>query len=97
MSARRLAMLAAGLLAGCSAVTPFATFPLQPRPGVTDPRTRVAICYNTLQTSPERVQELAQAECIGNATVEPIDTDYRLDSCPLSAPGRATFACVPKK
>jgi len=97
MRAGRLAVCFAALLSGCDPTAPFATYPLQPRPGVVDPRTRVAICYNTLSTSLDRVQELARAECVGNATVVLIDTDYRLDTCPLSAPGRATFACMPKK
>ena len=97
MRARHIAVLVATLLTGCSATAPFATYPLQPRPGVIDLRTRVAICYNTLRTSSERVQELGQAECIGDAVAELIDTDYRVDICPLATPGRATFACMPKK
>jgi len=98
MTPRRSLELGAAilLLAGCSAAAPFPTFPLQPPPGVTDSRTRVAVCYNGLETSAEELQELAQAQCIGDVKAERIDTDYRLDTCPLSAPGRATFVCMPR-
>jgi hypothetical protein len=98
MRPRRFAGLGfAVLLAGCSAAEPFATYPLQPRAGVVDTRARVAVCYNALATSAEKIQELAQAECVGNAVAERIDTDYRLDNCPWSVPGRATFVCTPAK
>jgi hypothetical protein len=82
---------------GCSALTPFATGPLAAKKGVTDPGPRVAICYNTFKTPPEKIQQLAQAECFGNATAELVDTDYRLDDCPVLTPGRATFVCKPAK
>jgi hypothetical protein len=89
---------AAMLLAGCgSVVTPFPTYPKQPPFGVSDPRPRVAVCYNGLKTSTEEIQQLAQEQCIGDAVAERIDTDYRLDTCPMSVPGRATFVCTPKK
>jgi hypothetical protein len=93
---RLLAVLTAAAAAGCSAVTPFATTPLPAAPGVKDPGSRVAICYNTLKTLPEKVRELAQAECPTAAVAEPVDTDYHLDNCPLLTPGRATFVCRPK-
>jgi hypothetical protein len=82
---------------GCSALTPFATAPMAAKAGVVDAGPRVAICYNTLKTSAAQVQELGQAECLDEATAELIDTDYRLDACPLSTPARATFVCRPKK
>ena len=98
MRAVRLAA-AAGLMlaAGCSALTPYSTTPLAPKSGVIDLRNRVAICFNKLKTTPEEVQQLAQAECPNNSAAELIDTDYRLDYCPVSVPGRSTFVCVPPK
>jgi hypothetical protein len=93
---RALALLPAGLVAGCSALTPFSTAPLAAAPGVKDAGSRVAICYNTFKTPPEKVQEMAQAACPANAVAAPADTDYRLDNCPLLTPGRATFVCRPK-
>ena len=89
-----LALLAAA--AGCSAVTPFATAPRPLDLGVKDPGPRVAICYNPLKTPAEKVQELGQAECIGNVVAQRIDTDYRMDDCPLATPARATFLCKAK-
>jgi hypothetical protein len=97
MTLRRLLVLAVAVaVAGCSAVTPFATAPLPVEPGVKDAGPRVAICYNKFKTPPEKVQELAQAECFGNSVAELTNTDYHLDNCPLMTPGRATFVCRPK-
>jgi hypothetical protein len=81
---------------GCSALTPFLTGPLALSPGMTDPGPRVALCYNPLKTSPEQLLQLAQVECVGDVIAERIDTDYRLDNCPLMTPGRATFLCKSK-
>jgi hypothetical protein len=91
------ALLLMVVTSGCSALTPFATAPLAAKPGVTDPGSRVAICFNTFKTPPEKVQELAQAECLGNTVAERVDTDYRMDDCPALTPGRATFVCKPAK
>jgi hypothetical protein len=97
MRAWRFAALAfAAAAAGCSALTPFATDPSPAAPEAKDPRPRVAICYNPLKTPPEKVREMAQAECFGNTTIERVETDYRLDTCPLTTPSRATFACTTK-
>ena len=93
---RLFGVLVAAAAGGCSAVTPFATTPLPAGPGVKDPGKRVAICYNTFKTPQEKVREMAQAECPSDATAEPVDTDYRLDNCPLLTPGRATFVCRAK-
>jgi hypothetical protein len=92
-----LALLPVVCVAGCSGLTPFATGPIAAEPGVADAGPRVAICYNTLKTPPEKVQELGQAQCIGQAVAERIDTDYHLDDCPILTPGRATFVCKPVK
>ena len=94
---RLLLVAGAALLAGCSsAIAPFATVPKAATVGITDPGPRVAICYNTLKTSAAQVQEAAQAECLNGGTAELVDTDYRVDFCPLMTPGRATFVCRPK-
>lgn len=96
MSSRRLSpLLLAAVIAGCSSLTPFSTGPLPADPNAKDPRPRVAICYNPLKTSDEKLQQLGQAQCLGDMTAELVSTDYRLDDCPLLTPGRATFACKP--
>ncbi len=56
----------------------------------------MAVCYNVLRTSPEELQKLAQAQCFGDTVAEQVDTDYRLDDCPVLTPGRATFLCKPE-
>ncbi len=95
---RLLVVLAAGSVCGCSALTPFPSYPASAAPGVVDPRQRVAICFNTLKTTPEQVQQNAQAECLGDTVAERVgNIDYGLDVCPLAVPGRATFVCSPKK
>lgn len=97
MSARLLsALLLAVFVAGCSALNPFPTGPLAADPKAKDTRPRVAICYNPFKTPPEKIMELGQAQCIGGAVAERVDTDYRLDDCPVLTPGRATFVCKPK-
>ena len=88
--------LAAGL-AGCSGFTPFETAPPSLSPGESSPGKRVSVCYNKLKTSPEKLQEMAQAQCLGEGVAELLDTDYHLDNCPLMTPGRATFLCKPAK
>lgn len=93
---RCLVLLTGAAVAGCSALTPFATAPLAADPGAKDESPRVAICYNPWKTPPEKVQQLAQAECVDTTVARRVDTDYRLDNCPLMTPGRATFACTPK-
>jgi hypothetical protein len=93
---RALVVLLVAGAPGCSALTPFPTSPLAASAGITDPGARVAICYNGLKTSQETLLQLAQAECFEDAVAERVDTDYRLDDCPLMTPGRATFVCKPK-
>jgi len=93
---RFLALSLAVAAAGCSALQPYATAPRPADPKIKETGSRVAICYNTLKTPPDKLQELAQAECIGNTAAEQVDTDYRLDDCPVLTPGRATFLCKPK-
>lgn len=94
---RLLALAAVIAVSGCTALNPFPTGPLPPTPQSKDAGPRVAICYNALKTSADKVREMAQAQCIGKAVVEKIDTDYHLDDCPLLTPARATFVCKPIK
>jgi hypothetical protein len=94
---RFAALLLAAMLAGCSGFTPFVTAPPALQPWENSPGKRVSLCYNTLKTPPEKLREMAQAECLGEGVAEPMDTDYRLDNCPLMTPGRATFLCKPTK
>lgn len=91
-----VALVAAAAAAGCSALTPFVTAAPPLDPGVKEPNQRVAICYDTFETPAEKVQELAQAECPSDTVAERSGTDYRLDTCPVLTPGRATFVCKPK-
>jgi hypothetical protein len=85
-------------MAGCSsALTPFGTAPRGLAAGEKDPGVRVAVCYNGLKTPAEKLLELAQAQCFGGTVAERIDTDYRLDDCPLLTPARATFVCKSAK
>ena len=88
------ALLLAAAMSGCSVVNPFATSPLAD-PKAKDPGPRVAICYNPLKTSDEKVQTLGQAQCVGDVTAVLVGTDYHLDDCPMLTPARATFVCKP--
>lgn len=89
-------LLLAAALAGCSAVAPYPTYPAAAETGEPEGE-RVAVCYDRLASSPAEVQKSAQAQCAPATRAALLDTDYRLDYCPLLLPGRATFACVPQK
>jgi hypothetical protein len=91
------ALVLAMAAAGCTATNPFVTAPRGLAIGEQNPGTRVAICFNSFKTLPEKVQQLAQAQCVGDTVAERIETDYRLDDCPLLTPGRATFVCKSAK
>lgn len=96
MSARgTVALLFAATVAGCGALTPFSTGPLADAKAK-DPGPRVAICYNPLKTADEKVQQLGQAQCMGDTTAQLVSTDYHLDDCPMLTPARATFVCKPQ-
>jgi hypothetical protein len=91
------ALLAVAGLTSCSAFDPYSTYPQQPAAGGKDPGPRVAICYDVLVSSRDTVQKAAQDECEPNTVAMRIDTDWKLDYCPLLLPARATFVCKPKK
>jgi hypothetical protein len=92
-----LAVASVVVLTGCSALEPYPTFPRQPGPGEDASLTRVAICYDRLASSLDKVQAAAQQECAPNTVATPIDTDWYLQYCPLLLPSRATFTCTPRK
>lgn len=83
--------------AGCSALAPYPTDPQPAAAGVKDGGPRVAICYDLLVSSRDTVQKAAQEECEPNTLAARVDTDWKLDHCPLLLPARATFICRPKK
>jgi hypothetical protein len=91
------ALLGAASLTGCGgAFSPYATLPSIAEPGQ-PAGTRVAICYNGIETSHDAAREAAQKECPAGTRAERVDKDYYLQYCPLLLPARATFVCVPEK
>jgi hypothetical protein len=91
-----LLVVAAGLVA-CSAFTPYSTQPQPAAAGVKDAGTRVAICYDAVVSSRAEALKAAQDECTPDTRATRVDTDWKLDYCPLLLPARATFVCAPKK
>ena len=85
------------VLADCSALAPYPTYPHMAGPGEEATALRVAICYDTLVSTLDEVQVAAQQECPSNTTATPFDTDWHLQYCPLLLPARATFFCAPNK
>ncbi len=92
-----LVLVAAAGLLGCSALDPYPTYPQPAGSGVSDPGPRVAICYDFVVSSREAVQKAAQQECAPNTIAARVDTDWKLEYCPVLLPARATFVCKPKK
>jgi hypothetical protein len=92
-----LLLAASAGLGGCSAFAPYPTYPQQPAAGDKDAGPRVAICYDLVVSSREEVQKAAQDECAANTVAKRVDTDWKLDYCPVLLPARATFVCTPKK
>jgi len=90
-------VLVAAALAGCSALAPYPTYPRMAGPGEEATASRVAVCYDALVSGPDEVQSVAQQECPAETTATHFDTDWRLESCPLLLPARATFVCAAKK
>lgn len=91
------AIVLLALLAGCSALEPYATYPRAARPGEDTSLTRVAICYDTFVSSLDQVQVAAQQECAADTVATYSTTDWYLQYCPLLLPARATYMCTPKK
>lgn len=91
-------LVAAGTgLAGCSAFDPYPATPQPAAAGVADGGPRVAICYDAVISSRAEVQQEAQGQCGPHTRAARVDTDWKLDFCPLLLPARATFVCQPKK
>jgi len=90
-------LVAAAGLAACSAFIPYPTYPQPAAAGVKDAGTRVAICYDAVLSSRATIQKAAQDECTPDTRATRVDTDWKLDYCPLLLPARATFVCAPKK
>ena len=84
-------------LAGCSALEPYPVYPRTARSGEVDAGPRVAICYDTLVSSLDEVQQAAQQECAADTVATYSSTDWYLQFCPLLLPARATFVCALKK
>ena len=99
MVAKRLVFsgILATLIAGCSALEPYPTYPASARSGEIDAGPRVAICYDALVSTLDQVQAAAQQECAADTVATPVDTDWYLQYCPLLLPARATFVCASKK
>ena len=91
-----LLLLAAAVLAGCSLLDPFPTTARGAQTGQPAGE-RVGICYNTMTTTLAELREQAQQQCAAGTTVEPVDTDWYLQTCPLLLPARASFVCAAKK
>jgi hypothetical protein len=91
-----LLLIAAVALGGCSFLDPYATLPQTAAPGQPAGQ-RVGICYNSLRSSPGKVQAEAQRECPPDTAAQPVDSDWYMQYCPLLLPDRATFVCVAKK
>ena len=89
--------VAVSVLADCSGLAPYPTYPRMAGPGEEATALRVAICYSTLVSTLDEVQGAAQQECPSDTTASPVDTDWHLQYCPLLLPARATFVCAAKK
>jgi hypothetical protein len=86
----------AAILAGCSVLDPYPTFPPEPKAGTHEAGSRVAVCYNALVSSAAAVRKEAQSQCTADSVATRVDTDWLLEYCPLLLPARATFVCAPK-
>jgi hypothetical protein len=83
-------------LGGCGALDPYPTVARATQAGQ-PAGPRVAICYNTMESTLAQVQSEAQQECAANTLAAPVDTDWYMQNCPLLLPARATFVCTAKK
>ena len=91
------AILLLAVLAGCTALDPYAVTPRAARTGEVDAGPRVAICYDTLGSTLDEVERAAQQECAADTIATYSSTDWYLQYCPLLLPARATYVCAPKK
>ncbi len=96
-AARALLIAVAIGFAGCSALDPYPDTPQPAAAGVKDAGPRVAICYDFVVSSVAAVQKAAQDQCGPHTLAARVDTDWKLEFCPLLLPARATFVCKPAK
>ncbi len=75
-------------------VPPPLTLPEQRAAAASGGDNRVAVCYNALTTTADRVLAIASESCGSGMVPRPLGRDFRLSNCPLLEPARATFACV---
>jgi len=73
---------------------PFETEPPPLLKSETEPVPRVAVCYNSLTATAERVREIAAVSCGPGTTPAPLSRDESLRNCPVLTPMRVTFACL---
>ena len=92
-----ISVAAAIAFAGCSALDPYSTLAPTAQPGEADQGPRVAVCYDTLVSSLDEVQAVAQQECAPETVATPLRTDWYMQYCPLLLPARAIFACSHRK
>lgn len=85
--------LALGLAACSGWLPPFETVPPAAPAGQSDV-TRVAVCYNWLTATKDRVRDVAAQSCGAGSKADRVDRDVTLDYCPILTPARATFACT---
>jgi hypothetical protein len=97
MKLSRAFALAGAVLAGCSQLQPYATYPRTAQPGEVDAGPRVAVCRDPFVSSLDDAQRVAQEECAANTIATYSSTDWYMQWCPLLLPARATFVCAPKK
>lgn len=93
---RCLTLLAlAGLASACgSLVDPFEGVPpTTAPPGIPGDSQRVAVCYNSMFSTPEQVRAIAAEACGPNTEPQLIGQDMKL-YCPVLTPVRAHFVCA---
>lgn len=91
---RRVAAFATALLlAGCGLFQPFEGVPRAAPPDAHEPGERIAICYNAMFSTPEKIRALAAETCGPGTRPLLVGQDLRL-ACPLLTPTRATFVCA---
>jgi hypothetical protein len=89
------ALAAASLGTGCSsALQPFPSTPATLDATVRPGEKKVAVCYNSMTASADRVLAEARKQCGTGFTPLPLVQDFYL-TCPLLIPTRGTFTCKP--
>ena len=79
-------------LAACGE-TPLAPTEARPAVAKSDPRPRVAFCYNSAATTPKLVLDEARNACGAGSTPRLVADGLSFAACPVLSPARVTFAC----